>query len=145
MSNENQAFLEAEEAADQLIKGLSELKKEAVAYQSGTKELGAAREKLVSLIEAFQGIAHDTSASVKLLQTIGGPQILAGLGSILQLLKEQHDDRSRLLGEIGSGLELLRNRVETSEKQTKQSMKITMFCLIISSLSLFGILFLVIK
>jgi len=93
MSQEAKKFLEAEQSAEHLVQMLADLKHEAVSYNSSTKELDAVRQKLVSLIDSIQAIAKDTHEVVKIVKAIGGPEILSGINSHSQKLKEQSDIR----------------------------------------------------
>ena len=113
MSQEARKFLEAEQSAEHLVQMLTDLKNEAVSYKSSTKELDAVRQKLVSLIDSIQAIAKDTHEVVKIVKAIGGPEILSGINSHSQKLKEQSDirdvqySRLRLLIFIGLSASLL--------------------------------------
>ena len=93
MSQEAQKFLQAEQSADQLVKTLDDLKNEAISYKSSTQELDAVRQRLVSLIDSIQAIAKDTHEVVKIVKEIGGPEILSGIKTLSQKLKEQSDLR----------------------------------------------------
>ena len=95
MTQEAQRFLQAEQSAEQLVQALADLKNEAVSYKSSTKELDAVRQKLVSLIDSIQAIAKDTHEVVKSIKAIGGPEILRGINSLSQELKEQSDIRDK--------------------------------------------------
>ena len=79
MTNETEKFLEAEQAAEELVEALKKLRDEAVSYQTSTHQLDAVREKLITFIEASQRISQDTKAAVELLKSIGGPEILGSL------------------------------------------------------------------
>jgi len=94
MGDKNQEFLQVEDAAEELVKALADLKKEAISFKSSKIELSAAREKLTSLIDSFQSIALDTKAIVEQLRTIGGPQILDGIDNLSQILKDQAKESS---------------------------------------------------
>jgi len=93
MTQEAQKFLQAEQSAENLVQTLADLKNEAVSYKSSTKELDTVRQKLVSLIDSIQAIAKDTHEVVKIVKAIGGPEILSGINSHSQKLKEQSDVR----------------------------------------------------
>lgn len=113
MAQEAHKFLEAEQSAEHLVQTLTELKNEAVSYKASTKELDAVRQKLVSLIDSIQAIAKDTHEVVKIVKAIGGPEILSGINSHSQKLKEQsvirdaQFSRLRLFIFIGLSVSLL--------------------------------------
>ena len=92
MEKSAERFLQAEEAADRLVQSLHELHDEAVSYQTATQELGAARERLVKLIDSMEEIAHGSYEVVQQLKEIGSPEIL---DRIAQLDTESADEFAR--------------------------------------------------
>ena len=82
MTKETERFLEAEQAAEELVEALKKLHDEAVSYKTSTSQLEAVRAKLVTFIEASQRISQDTKTAVELLKSIGGPAIFDSLSKL---------------------------------------------------------------
>jgi hypothetical protein len=105
MSKEADKFLHAEQSAQELLQTLEQLKNEANSYKTSTLELDAVRQKLSGLIDSVLAVAKDTHEVVKLLKSIGGPEILNRIGGLSEQL-----NRMRLLAIIGlsiSGLSVI--------------------------------------
>ncbi len=105
MSKEADKFLQAEQSAQALLETLEQLKTETTSYKTSTNELDAVRQKLVGLIDSVQAVARDSHEVVKLMRSIGGPEILGRLST----LSDQFN-RMRVLAIIGlsvSGLSVI--------------------------------------
>ncbi len=105
MSKDADKFLHAEQSAQELLQTLEQLKAEATNYKTSAKELDLVRQKLSGLIDSVLTIAEDTHEVVKLLKSIGGPEILSRIGGLSEEL-----NRLRLLAIIGlsvSGLAVI--------------------------------------
>jgi len=79
MSHETEAFLQAEESAQEILTVLADLRRETVSYRTSAKELDAVRQHLIGLIDAFQAIATDVDEVIRLLKGVGGISRLRGL------------------------------------------------------------------
>ena len=88
--------MQAEQSAEQLVETLAVLKNEAVSYKTSANELDAVRQKLVTLIDSVQAVAKDTHEVVKLIKSVGGPEILGRISGLSDEMK-----RARLLTIIG--------------------------------------------
>ncbi|MFN0156510.1 MAG: hypothetical protein ACKVRP_00395 [Bacteroidota bacterium] len=102
MSQEADKFLHAEQSAQELLQTLEQLKKEATSYKTSANELDAVRQKLSGLIDSVLAVAKDTHEVVKLLKSIGGPEILSRIGGLSEQL-----NRMRLLAIIGLSVSAL--------------------------------------
>lgn len=105
MSKEADQFLQAEQSAKDVLQTLEELKKAAVSYRTSAAHLDAAREKLAKLIDSIQAVAKDTHEVVKLLKSIGGPEILSRIGVLTLELKEVR--KLAIIGISVSGLSVV--------------------------------------
>lgn len=76
MSKEADSFLHAEQSAQELMQILEQLKNESISYKNSANELDAVKQKLTSLIDSVLPVVKDTHEVVKLLKSIGGPEIL---------------------------------------------------------------------
>ena len=96
MSTESDRFLQAEQSAQDLLTELEQLKTESASYKTSAKELDTVRQKLVGLIDSVQAVARDSHEVVKLMKSIGGPEILGRLSAVSEQL-----NRMRMLTVIG--------------------------------------------
>jgi hypothetical protein len=92
MSKEADKFLRAEQSAQELVQTLEQLKNEANSYKTSKDTLDAVRQKLSGLIDSILPIAKETHEIVKLLKSIGGPEILSQISGLSEQM-----DRMRLL------------------------------------------------
>jgi hypothetical protein len=76
MSEDTEKFLEAEQAAQEVLEALQRLREEAISYKTATADLDLVRERLLGLITSTEAIGKDTHNVVKTLMDIGGPEIL---------------------------------------------------------------------
>lgn len=105
MANEVEKFLQAEQFAQELVQTLEQLKNETNSYKTSKETLDAVKQKLSGLIDSNLSIAKDTHEVVKMLKSIGGPEILNRI-SVLS----EHLDRMRPLVVIAlsvAGLSLI--------------------------------------
>jgi hypothetical protein len=89
MTTESETFLKAEESAQKLEQALSKLYAEAINYSTSTKELEAVRLKLIELIQSTQEISKSTHESVGILNSIGGPELVALINKVRASFDEQ--------------------------------------------------------
>jgi len=82
MSKEVEQFLHAEQSAQELVQTLEQLKSEANSYKTSKDALDAVRQKLSGLIDSVLSVAKDTHEVVKLLKSIGGPEILSRISGV---------------------------------------------------------------
>lgn len=92
MSKETDKFLHVEQSTQDLVQTLEQLKNEANSYKTSKDTLDAVRQKLSVLIDSNLSIAKDTHEVVKLLKSVGGPEILNRIGVLTEQL-----DRMKLL------------------------------------------------
>jgi len=92
MSKEADKFLHAEQSAQELVQTLEQLKNETNSYRTSKDTLDSVRQKLSGLIDSSLSIAKDTHEIVKLLKSIGGPEILSRISGLSEQM-----DRMRLL------------------------------------------------
>jgi ABC-type transporter Mla subunit MlaD len=86
MSPENQRFIEAEHTAEQLVKSLQALQREASVYQTTTQELVAVRQKVVALVDAATENAKQMRELIVELKEFG-PEALTTLAALRERLK----------------------------------------------------------
>jgi len=96
MSKETDKFLQAEQSTQDLLETLEQLKTETTSYKTSAKELDTVRQKLVGLIDSVQAVAKDSHEVVKMMKSIGGPEILGRLSVLSNQL-----NRMRMLAIIG--------------------------------------------
>jgi hypothetical protein len=72
MSHEREAFLEAEQSAQEILTVLTDLRRETLSYRTSTKELESVRQHLIGLIDSFQAVATDVDEVIRLLKGVGG-------------------------------------------------------------------------
>lgn len=82
MSQEADRFLQAEQAAQEVLEALTSLKEEALSYNTAAQELDKVRERLLGLIDSTESIGKDTHQVVSLLKGIGGPEILERINRV---------------------------------------------------------------
>lgn len=107
--NENvKSFLEAEETAAKLVETLKQLHIEATSYQSATKDLDTVREHLLQLIDAIENLTDGTNEVIKILQKIGGQEIIDKLESLNTISTKAYaqllEDIEKLKGTVNNGL-----------------------------------------
>lgn len=85
MSQETERFLEAEQAAQEVLEALKRLREEAVSYKTATAELDLVRERLLGLITSTEAIGKDTHNVVNILKNIGAPEILRRIDRVRTL------------------------------------------------------------
>jgi CHASE3 domain sensor protein len=100
MSQESEKFLEAEQSAQQLVETLTALKKETVSYKTSSQELDTTRQKLVGLIDSIENVAKDTHEIVKLIKSIGGPEILRSIESLTKRITEEFNSNERRIQQL---------------------------------------------
>lgn len=94
MEKEAEKFLQAEETAVRLVETLKQLHTEATSYQTATKELDTARQRLLNLIESTERIVGVSHEVIKILKEIGGPEILNRLAKIENISTEEFTKQS---------------------------------------------------
>ena len=72
MSHEREAFLEAEQSAQEILTVLTDLRRETLSYRTSAKELESVRQHLIGLIDSFQAVATDVDEVIRLLKGVGG-------------------------------------------------------------------------
>lgn len=88
MENEAENFLEAEETAIKLVDSLKKLQSEALSYQTASQELDTVRRRLLELIESTERVTVGSHAIIKILQEVGGPEILNRLSELGKMLND---------------------------------------------------------
>lgn len=100
MEKEAEKFLQAEETAVRLVATLKQLHTEATSYQTATKELGAVRQRLLNLIESTERIVNGSHEVIKILEEIGGPEILSRLTKLENKSTEEFAKQSKGLEKV---------------------------------------------
>jgi hypothetical protein len=93
-------FLTAEETAQRLVESLKKLHQEATSYHTSTKELELVRQKLVQLIESIREISKDSHEAIKIIASIGGPEILESLDSLSLSQGDEFSGHKHILGQL---------------------------------------------
>ncbi len=76
MEKELEKFLQAEEAAEELLKTLQELNFEIASYKTATSQLKFVEEQLENLVTSLDKSAKESFEIIKTIKNIGGPEIL---------------------------------------------------------------------
>jgi len=82
MASDTDRFLQAEEMAERLSRGLGELHDAASAHRDATEQLSAVRQHIVGFVEQTRQLTQGTHDVIKKLQEIATPEILARMESI---------------------------------------------------------------
>lgn len=82
-------FLDAEQAAAQLVIALEGLKEEAEGYANAEQSLRESGERLVRLAERIEELATRSAEALEVVRSVGGPQIVKELRAILPMLENQ--------------------------------------------------------
>ena len=88
MEKDAEKFLEAEETAIKLVDSLKKLQGEALSYQTASQELDTVRRRLLELIESTERVTIGSHAIIKILQEVGGPEILNRLSGLEKRLND---------------------------------------------------------
>jgi len=100
MEKEAEKFLQAEETAVKLVETLKQLHTEATSYENATKELGTVRQRLLNLIESTERVANGSHEVIKILQEIGGPEILNRLTKLENKSTEEFAKQSKYMDKL---------------------------------------------
>jgi len=95
MEKDAEKFLEAEETAIKLVDSLKKLQGEALSYQTASQELATVRLRLLELIESTERVTVESHAIIKILQEVGGPEILNRLSELEKRLIDSTEELIR--------------------------------------------------
>ncbi|MCL4517024.1 MAG: hypothetical protein M1379_15775 [Firmicutes bacterium] len=113
-------FLEAEQKAKELVASLKALQKEISSYQTATKELDLVRQGLLDLVQSTGQAAEGTSEAIRVLRSIGGPEILSHLEKLSQKTEQNFAQERQVIAELFSHLEELSQKTEQNFAQERR-------------------------
>ena len=87
MSKEADELLEAEEAVQELLSELEELKRQIGGYGDARDALNHVSQKLGELVQQTQTLSEGTHSAIKVLTKIGTPEILNAIQELTSSLK----------------------------------------------------------
>lgn len=102
MANESDKFLQTEESAEKLLETLQELYDEVESYSTSKEALDQVREQLVDFIESSRETVKDTHEIIKILKSIGGPEILRVLSQVLDAVNNESSKNIKALDQLKS-------------------------------------------
>lgn len=112
MSNGKEEFLKLEEKASQLVETLQKLESRITSYDILVNELHEIKMSLVNFIDTTKVLAENTLEGVKVLNTIGGPEIL-------QELQETKNDLMKLGNDVNKNNEIIFNKINEVDEKNK--------------------------
>lgn len=88
MANEAEELLAAEQAVQQLLKELEELKKQIGGYDQARQNLEGVRLTLQTMVERTQTLTEKTHLAITVLSKIGTPEIIARVDGVKTAIKD---------------------------------------------------------
>jgi len=136
MANESGKFLQAEESVEKLLGALKKLYDEAESYNTSKESLDQVREKLVDFIASSDDMVKDTSEIIKIIKSIGGPEILSRLDLVMDGLNEASVKNDKVIGQVKT--EVI-NEIESKSQAVLKTLKeLKIFCIANVALLIIG-------
>jgi cell division septum initiation protein DivIVA len=135
MANEAEELLAAEQAVQQLLKELEELKKQIGGYDQARQSLDAVRLTLQTMVERTQTLSEKTHLAITVLSKIGTPEIIARVDGVKTAIKDlgiRFDDAYKL-------------QVAAAEEQTKRLNRVATIGALLAGLALLVAVFILTK
>lgn len=100
MEERRYSFLEAEEIANELVKSLEKLEKNARSYQSAAEELEKVRQRLTEFISQTGELVKQVFKVINTLEKIGTPEILSQIGFLNERVSSEFSKNENLLNDL---------------------------------------------
>jgi len=136
MANDPEKFLQVEESVENLLAALKKLYDEAESYNTSKESLNQVRDKLVDFIASSDDIVKDTFEIIKIVKSIGGPEILRRLDLVIDRLNEASIKNDEALNQIKNEVT---NEFELKSQTVLKTLKeLKVFCLANMALLIIG-------